>query len=229
MARSITPPRPAPAEGAGRQPLAPLPVTDSAPRRSRRPALFAVGVALAAVGGLGAAYFVHQAGVRVEVIAVAHDIPAGKLITSEDLVAASVIADPALHPVPVTRSHDILGKPAAADLPAGTLVTNRSVRTGQPLSAGKDTVGVLAKPGQLPAQALQAGDGVTIVSTPGQQQDDKAAAQRPSTINAVVVQVSAPDANGARVVDLAVAPVDSPVLAAWSSTGRVAIVLKAKS
>ncbi len=228
MARSITTPRPAPAEGAARPPLAPLPVTDGAPRRSRRPALLAVGVALAAVGGLGAAYFVHQAGVRVEVIAVAHDIPAGKVITSEDLIAASVIADPALHPVPVTRSHDILGKPAAADLPAGTLVTDRSVRSGQPLSAGKDTVGVLAKPGQLPAQTLQPGDAVTIVSTPGQQQDDKAAA-RPSTITAVVVQVSEADANAARVVDLAVSPTDSPVLAAWASTGRVAIVLKAKS
>ncbi|WP_030274492.1 SAF domain-containing protein [Streptomyces sp. NRRL B-24484] len=229
MARSISQPRPAPAAEGGRQQPAPLPVTDSGPRRSRRPMVVAVGVALAALGGLSAAYFVNQAGDRVSVIAVAHDIPAGKVITSDDLIAASVVADPALKPVPVTRSHDILGKAAAADLPAGALVTDRSVRSGKPVAAGKDIVGVLAKQGQLPAGALQAGDVVTVVQTPGQGQDDAKSTGQPSTIGAVVVQVSAPDANGVRVVDLAVSPVEAPTVASWAATGRVAVVLKGRS
>lgn len=215
--------RAAQAEDPGR----PLPITDNSPRRSRRPALVTIGVALAAVGGLSAAYFVNAAGHRTDVIAVAHDIPAGQMITSADLVRASMVTDPALHPVPVSRAHDILGKAAAMDLPAGSLVTDRSVRGGQPLTAGKDTVGVLAKEGQLPAEALQPGQAVTVVQTPGQQDGSGAAAGQPSTISAVIVQIAAPDANGARVVDLAVSPVDSPALASWGATGRVAIVLKA--
>ncbi|GAB2711561.1 SAF domain-containing protein [Kitasatospora kifunensis] len=219
--------RSAQAEDPGRRQPAALPITDSAPRRSRRPALVAIGVALAAVGGLGSAYFVTAAGHRTDVIAVARDIPAGQVITSADLVRASMVADPALHPVPVSRAHDILGQVAAMDLPAGSMVTDRSVRAGQPLTAGKDTVGVLAKEGQLPAEPVQPGQVVTVVQTPGQQDASGAAPGQPATISAVVVQVAAPDANGTRVVDLAVSPVDSPALASWAAMGRVAIVLKA--
>ncbi|MFJ9461041.1 SAF domain-containing protein [Kitasatospora sp. NPDC101447] len=229
MAPTLTRQRRAAAGNAAKgAPAGPLPVADPGPRRSRRPALIAVGVALAAVGGLTSAYLNVRAAHRVEVIAVAHPIPAGKVIAADDLKTASVIPDPALHPVPVSRAADILGKAAVADLPAGTLVTDASVRSGQPLRAGKDVVGVLAKVGQVPAQSLQAGDEVQVVSTPGPQ-DDKAAAGRPSTIGATVLQVGEPDANGARVVDLAVTPVDSPVVASWAATGRVAIVLKARS
>ncbi|WP_327071855.1 SAF domain-containing protein [Kitasatospora sp. NBC_01302] len=219
--------RSAQAEDPGSRQSAALPITDSSPRRSRRPALVAIGVALAAVGGLSGAYLVNLAGDRTEVIAVAHDIPAGQVITSEDLVRASMVADPALHPVPVARAHDVLGKTAAMDLPAGSLVTDRSVRAGQPLAAGRDTVGVFAKPGQLPAETLLPGQVVTVVQTPGQQDGTGASPAQPATISAVIVQVAAPDANGARVVDLAVSPVDSPALASWAATGRVAIVLKA--
>ncbi|MFD9685232.1 SAF domain-containing protein [Kitasatospora sp. NPDC059146] len=229
MAPTLTRPRRAAAgDGAKDGQSGPLPVADPGPRRGRRPALMALGVALTAVGGLVAAYYNVKAADRVQVVAVAHPIPAGKIITSDDLRTASVIADPALHPVPLSRAHDILGKAAAADLPAGTLVTDDSVRAGQPIRAGKDTVGVLAKPGQLPAQALQPGDEVQVVSTPGPQDDKAAPNTRPSTIGAVVVQVGEADANGVRVVDLAVGPVDSPVVASWAATGRIAIVLKAR-
>ncbi|MEU6972115.1 SAF domain-containing protein [Kitasatospora aureofaciens] len=230
MAPTLTRQRRATAGDAAKgAPSGPLPVADPGPRRSRRPALIAVGVALAAVGGLTSAYLNVRAAHRVEVIAVARPIPAGKIIAADDLKSASVIPDPALHPVPLSRASDILGKAAAADLPAGTLVTDASVRTGQPLRAGKDVVGVLAKVGQLPAQSLQAGDEVQVVSTPGPQDDKAATASRPSTIAATVLQVGEPDANGARVVDLAVTPVDSPVVASWAATGRVAIVLKARN
>ncbi|WP_331731624.1 SAF domain-containing protein [Kitasatospora sp. NBC_01300] len=229
MAPTLTRQRRAPAGDAAKdEKSGPLPVADPGPRRSRRPALVAVGVALAAVAGLTAGYMVDRAGNRVEVIAVARPIPAGKVISADDLKSVSVSMDPALHPVPVGRAHDILGKAAAADLPAGTLVTDDSVRAGQPLRAGKDTVGVLAKVGQLPAQSLQAGDEVQVVSTPGAQEDKASPAARPSTIGAVVLQVGEPDPNGARVVDLAVNPVDSPVVASWAATGRIALVLKAR-
>ncbi|MEU9044523.1 MULTISPECIES: SAF domain-containing protein [unclassified Kitasatospora] len=229
MASTLTRPRRAPAGDAAKDKQSgPLPVADPGPRRSRRPALIALGVTLVAVGGLTSAYVNLKAAHRVEVIAVAHPIPAGKVIAADDLKSAFVIADPALHPVPVSRAHDILGKAAAADLPAGTLVTDASVRSGQPLRAGKDTVGVLTKTGQSPAQSLQAGDEVQVVSTPGPQDDKSAPTARPSTIAAVVLQVGEPDANGARVVDLAVSPVDSPVVASWAATGRIALVLKAR-
>ncbi|MFE9121435.1 SAF domain-containing protein [Streptomyces sp. NPDC007172] len=209
-------------------PAGPVPITQDAPRRRRRPVVVGAGLALAAVGALVAVWQVDEAGNRTSVIALAHDVKAGEIVKKSDLVVAQVAPDPALAPVPVSRSGDIVGKTAAADLPKGTLVTDSSVREGSPVGQGRDTVGILAKPGQLPSQQLRAGNTVALVHTP---QDDAAAAKSSQktadSIDAVVVGVSDPDANGAVVVDVAVAGTDSAPLATWTARGAVTIVLKA--
>ncbi|MEV6581462.1 SAF domain-containing protein [Streptomyces sp. NPDC051582] len=213
-------------------PAGPVPITQDAPRRRRRPVVVGAGLALAAVGALVAVWQVDEAGNRTPVIALAHDVKAGETVKKSDLVVAEVAPDPALAPVPVSRSGDIVGKTAAADLPKGTLITDSSVREGSPVAQGRDTVGILAKPGQLPAQQLRTGNTVALVHTP---QDDADAAKSSSTqktadsISAVVVGVSSPDANGAVVVDVAVAGTDSAPLATWTARGAVTIVLKAGS
>ncbi|MEU9254543.1 SAF domain-containing protein [Streptomyces sp. NPDC048270] len=212
-------------------PAGPLPITQEAPRRRRRPVVVGAGLALAAVGALVAVWQVNEAGNRVAVIAVAHDVKAGEVVNASDLIAAEVAPDPALRPVPVTRSKDIVGKAAAFDLAKGTLVTDASVSEGVNVAKGRDTVGILAKPGQLPARALRTGDAVIVVNTPQENADPTKNGQKatPDSINAVVVGVSAPDANGAQVVDVAVAGTDSAPLATWAARGSVAIVLKAKN
>ncbi|WP_234388940.1 SAF domain-containing protein [Streptomyces sp. AS58] len=187
------------------------------------------GLALAAVGALVAVWQVDEAGNRVPVIALAQDLKAGQTVKKSDLAVAQIAPDAALAPVPVSRSGDIVGKTAAADLPKGSLVTDASVHEGAPVAKGRDTVGILAKPGQLPAQRLRTGDAVALVHTP---QDNAEAAKAgtqkaPDSISAVVVGLSSPDANGAVVVDVAVAGTDSPSLATWAARGAVTIVLKA--
>ncbi|MFE4512670.1 SAF domain-containing protein [Kitasatospora sp. NPDC056783] len=224
MARSIIKQRPAPeAETAP----ASVPITESSPKRGRRPALVGLGVAVAVVGALGGWTLVDQARDRVQVLAVARPVPAGQVISAADLVAAEVAPDPALRPVAVGRSKEIIGKTAAADLAPGSLLTTESVREAKPVTTGKDTVGILTKPGQMPEGRLQIGDAVLLVATP-RQEDTKLEAQ-PATINAVVARVGQADGNGVIVVDVAVSPVDSPSVASWTASGRVGIVLKAKS
>ncbi|MFF6979411.1 SAF domain-containing protein [Streptomyces sp. NPDC008343] len=220
-----------PADTAAAAPSGPLPITQDAPRRRRRPVVVGAGLALAAVGALVAVWQVDEAGNRVPVIALAHDVKAGETVQKSDLVVAQVAPDAALAPVPVSRSGDIVGKTAAADLPQGTLVTDASVNEGTPIAKGRDTVGILAKPGQLPAQRLHPGDEVVLVHTP---QDDAEASksttqEAPDSISAVVVGLSSQDANGAVVVDVAVAGTDSPSLATWTARGAVTVVLKAAS
>lgn len=205
----------------------PLPVSHDAPRRQRRPAVLAAGLALAAAGALVSAYAFDQAGDRVSVIALAHDVPAGETIEASDLVTAQVAPDPALDPVPVSRKKDVIGKTAAADLPKGTLVTDASVEVTATSTRGKDVVGILAKPGQLPAQRLVPGDEVVIVFTP-EADSGSSRSSTPDSISAVVSRVGDPDANNARVVDVAASGTDSVSLAAWAASGNVAIVLKAK-
>ncbi|MFD8416904.1 SAF domain-containing protein [Streptomyces sp. NPDC059650] len=220
-----------PKETAQPAPAGPVPITQDAPRRRRRPVVVGAGLALAAVGALVAVWQVDAAGNRVSVMALAHDVKAGEVVKASDLIAAQVAPDPALAPVPVTHSKDIVGKVAAADLHKGSLVTDASVSATAGAAKGKDTVGILAKPGQLPARSLRAGDAVIVVNTPAENADPKAAGQKttPDSIPAVVVLVSSPDANGAVVVDVAVSGTDSSSLAVWAARGTASLVLKAKN
>ncbi|MFD8731459.1 flagella basal body P-ring formation protein FlgA [Streptomyces sp. NPDC059611] len=219
----------APETGAGQTLLS---ITNEAPRRRRRPVVIGAGLSLAAVGALMSVWLVNEAGDKVTVVATRHAIAAGESIKASDLVAAEISHDSALSSVPASRSSDIVGKRAASDLPAGVLVTEDSVSAGASVTKGKSVVGILAKPGQLPVQRLRTGDSVTIVHTP---QDGSASASSnkpgsaPESLPAVVSRVGAPDANGAVVVDVAAAEVNSTSLAAWAASGTAAIVLKASN
>ncbi|RLU81999.1 hypothetical protein CTZ27_31040 [Streptomyces griseocarneus] len=215
-------------------PVGPLPVTQDAPRRRRRPVVMGAGLALSAVGALIAVWMVNDAGDRVSVIATAKAIPAGAVIKPSDLVIAHVSRDAALHPVPVSQKKSIIGKAAAADIPAGILVTTDSVRDTSSLTQGKDITGILAKPGQLPSRPLEPGDEVTVVYTPqggngnAQNQGANGKNNGPDSQPAVVTRVGEADANGARVVDVATTGGTSATLAAWAASNSASIVLKAK-
>ncbi|MFD7898933.1 flagella basal body P-ring formation protein FlgA [Streptomyces sp. NPDC059743] len=211
---------------------APLPITNDAPRSRRRPVVVGAGLALAAVGALVSVWLVNEAGDKVAVVATRHAIAAGDTVEASDLVTAEISRDSGLHTVPVSRSSEIVGKQAASDLPAGVLVTEDSVSAGSSVTKGKSVVGILAKPGQLPVQKLHTGDTVTIVHTRGDGSDSASSSKpgsTPDSLPAVVSRVGAPDANGAVVVDVAAAEVNSTSLAAWAAGGDVAIVLKADS
>ncbi|MFD0327080.1 SAF domain-containing protein [Streptacidiphilus monticola] len=158
--RRPAPPQSAPA-GVG-----PVPITEPAPRRARRPVLAVAGIAVAAVGALGAYTMVNQAGDRVAVLAVAHAVAKGQVVQASDLTTAQVAPDPALKTVAVGRSSTIVGKTAATDLAVGMLVTPGSVTAGVDVTAGKSVVGVLAKPGMIPAGRLAPGQAVSVVQTP---------------------------------------------------------------
>ena len=200
----------------------PVGISGAAPRRARRPMVVAVGTVLAVVGGLSAYSLVSHAGDRVAVLALAQSVPRGQTVTSADLVVAQVAPDPALLPVPAADAAQIVGRTSSVDLTKGSLLTAGEVQSGVSLTAGKSVVGVLAKPGMIPAGQLQPGDAVVVVSTPGQNGAKTSGA--PQTINAVVVSVGAADANENSIVDLACDPADGPQLASWASTGAVAII-----
>lgn len=200
---------------------------EAAVRRRRRPRLWATGVALVAVGGLGAAALVGQAGDRVEVLAVARTVPVGQRIAAEDLSVARVAADPALHPVPVAQRSQIVGRAAAVELRPGTLLTSEEITDAPVPATGEQLVGVAVRPGQLPARGVRPGDEVLLVPVPGDQTraDDATAAAAGDPIPARVVQTGSPDVDGVSTVDVVVSTAVGPRVAALASTGRVAVVL----
>ncbi|MGW2016839.1 SAF domain-containing protein [Streptomyces sp. NPDC001927] len=209
-----------------------IPITTSAPvKRERRWSVAALCIVLAVVAGLGAAAAVTSASDRIKVLAIARDVPAGQALTTADLIVAEVSADAALAPVPATQEASMVGKRPAVDLRKGGLLTISQLASGTGLGDDKQQVGVQVKRGQAPAGTLAPGDKVLAVTTPaqGEQPIGKDAEVPPSTINAVVVTVSRPDASGNVVVNLAVSPADGPLLATRAAQGRIALVREPRS
>lgn len=204
-----------------------VPITITAPvKRERRWSVTALCIVLAAVAGLGAAAAVTSASDRTRVLAIARDVPAGQALTDADLAVAEVSADAALTPVPANQKASMVGKRPAVDLRKGGLLITSQLAQGSGLGDDKQQVGVQVKRGQAPAGSLTPGDKVLAVTTPaqGEEQTGKDAEAPPSTLNAVVVAVSRPDASGTVVVNLAVATTDGPLLATRAAQGRIALV-----
>ncbi|GEB57399.1 SAF domain-containing protein [Streptomyces gardneri] len=217
--RPAAPPRPA------------VPITTTAPvKRERRWSVAALSIALAVVSGLGAAAAVNSASDRTKVLAIARNVPAGQVLTAADLTVAEVSADAALTPVLATQKASMVGKRTAVDLRRGGLLTASQLTAGTGLGDDKQQVGVQVKRGQAPAGTLTPGDKVLAVTTPaqGEQTSGKAEAP-PSTIGAVVVSISRPDASGTVVVNVAVSSTDGPLLATRASQGRIALVRQPRS
>ncbi|KPI33059.1 SAF domain protein [Actinobacteria bacterium OV450] len=227
MESPAAPPVPRPAG-----PRTELPITTAAPvKKQRRYAAAALSTVLAVAAALGAAAAVSAVGDRTKVLAIANDVPAGQPLTTADIVVAEVSADAALTPMPATDRSMVVGKRPAVDLRKGSLLVAAQLQPGTGLGDDKQQVGVQVKRGQAPAGSLP-GDKVLAVTVPGQgeQPTGKDGAEAPPTsVKAVVVSVSRPDASGAVVVNLAVSSSDGPLLATRASSGRIALVRDVRS
>jgi hypothetical protein len=212
---------------AGRPSGPPVPPAPPAVRTRRRPGMLAAGIALVAIGALGAAYLAQVVGHTTPVVAVARDVEAGQLIERADLAVAQMSSDPALSPIPADSLPGLVGRRAAVALTAGSLLTDAAV-TDQLLPAGgQSLVGVALTSSQLPAQPLRAGDRVRIVDTPVSQGEPPATT--PASIAGLVVSVSGPDQAGVTVVDVTVPSGRAADLAARVATGRIALVLDSRA
>lgn len=203
------------------------PAVAAPPKQRRRPALIGLGVALVALGGLGAAWLATSVSDTVAVIAVREDVARGELITADDLTTANINADPSLDPVSDTRMDEVVDSFAAFDLPAGSIVTEHSFSgTVQP-GEGEAMVGVAVTSAQLPREPLRPGDVVRIVDTPNPQDDPPAST--PDSIEATVFSSTVEEETGLRVVDVILPEVRAADLAARVATGRVVVILLSRA
>lgn len=211
--------------GADRQigPTSPVPKLKQ-PGRSRRPLMLALMVVTIVIGALSTWWLVQKSTDRTAVVGLSHDVPWGQAITAGDLVQIEVVADPALKPIGWDQRSEIIGQRAATDLQAGTLLTARSVTGAQVPAEGTALIGVLVKSGQVPITALSPQDSVLLVPTgqAGAATPSKAADE---AIPAEVFTVGAPDASGARTVDVLVAKDAAGQIVAQAAAGQIAIVL----
>src|SRR5436190_22975004 len=90
--------------------LPPVPRAALEPVRTRRrPLLIGLGLALTALGGLGAAWLASSGTGTTSVIGVAREVRAGQIIQRQDLVSVQIGAGSGLRAVPVQRAEDVVG------------------------------------------------------------------------------------------------------------------------
>ena len=193
-------------------------------RGRRRPALLAVGLMLAALGGLVALWLVNSAAHRVPVLVVARPVAAGATLTDADVARTDVSVDADVHTVPARETSQVVGQVAAADLAPGQLLDPASVTDAGPPAPGQVLVVLSLPASRMPASGLRSADRLLVVSTPPT--DAGPPTTPPETIPATVVRVGAPDLNGVTTIDVTAAAGDGPSLAARAATGRIAVIVQ---
>lgn len=193
------------------------------PKLRRRPLLWALGIALIALGALGAGYVATAVSNTQSVLALRADVDRGQLIGAEDLIVAQVSVDPALDPVGADAQNSVIGQRATRDLNAGSLLTGDSYADQVIPASGESLVGVALTPAQLPAGGVRPGETVRIINTPREQ--DELPKTAPTTITATVVALRENGDLGTLVVDVTVPTDVATDLASLVATGRVALVV----
>ncbi|MGW1995425.1 SAF domain-containing protein [Embleya sp. NPDC001921] len=211
---------------AGAMPVTP---TRSLGARRRRPALIALSVALIAAGGLGSAAFYQMGDERVPVLAVARTVPYGQTISAEDLRVVEINDAPGLRPIGSGSKAAIVGKRAAVELRAGTLLTSDQVTERIAIQPGETLVPIAVDATRMPVQRVTPGTRILVVTAaPGAGGPAGSAPAQPATIAATVIRSSTSDPNsgsGKSVLDVAVPAKDGPVLALQVVEGRFSIVV----
>jgi len=143
--------------GRGRLPVA---------RRDRRPALAALAVLLILLGALGSALVAFRSGDRSSVLVAAHDIPIGKVISSDDFVKTSVAGDSG-YMLSASAANSLVDQRASVGVPKGTLVNAGMFTDKSLLPAGSQLVGVVVNTTQRTSNVPAPGEVVRIYYVSG--------------------------------------------------------------
>lgn len=159
MASTTLPSRPTP-NGPGR----PAPALVPGGGRQRRWSLALLAVLVTVASALGFVVLWMNAGGREPVLALRRNVTAGQSIEKDDLKVVRVAADPGIDPIASSARDDVVGRPAAADLLAGTLLVPGAVGSPSGLEAGQAVIAVPVSPEELPAD-LEGGDRVVLLQS----------------------------------------------------------------
>jgi hypothetical protein len=211
--------------------------------RQRRPFMAIGSLALVTVCIATFTSVYLNAGNRVAVLALAHDVPQGHAIRSGDLTVVNIAYSHGIAPVAAVRANQVVGRKAAVPLIRGTLLSPTELLAHRPPVRGTAVVGVAAKLGQLPAEGVVVGDKVDVILTgspatlSGGATGDPASSSPPAAgqvevggvlaSNATVTDVAGPSSSSPDtiVVSVEIPTEMAPLVASASSAGQAALVL----
>ncbi len=192
-----------------------------------------------------------SAGHKTAVVVVEQSLVQGQAITAAQLGQADVSVSSGVDYVPVAQASALIGKRAAAAVPAGSLLNPEDLTSAPALPTGSAVVGLALKDGQFPESGLVPGEQVMIVQTaiPGSPLSAPVTGSQSTTpsgsvtgsnvlsgsatgvlvAQATVFATSAPSANSsggfAVLVSVEVPSAVAPDVATASSAGQVSLVV----
>ena len=201
-----------------------LPVPPRLPGR-RNPRWIALGVIAICLGGLLAYAVYARVSTETRVLSVASTVYRGEVVEAADLTTVVVHGDA---PGPVVRATDqssVVGKRAAFDLPAGSLVAPGSLADAALPDTGRSVVGLRLATGRAPASLLVPSAPVRIVALPAAASGTGAKDSLVGKTYAGRVVGSTPGADGtSTVVDVEVDAGQAPTIASLGAQDRIALV-----
>ncbi len=193
-----------------------------APRRRRVPYLL-VGILLVLGCAAAGVVVALRLGHRASVLEIARPVSVGQVLTAEDVREVDVSAGTGLAVIPARSLTQVVGRPVAYSLPAGTLLTRQVLGAAQVPPAGQAVAAVGLKAGQVPS-GLQPGNHVTVVVEPDSNVVTGKSSAPPSlSWDAVVTDVKDDSTDQTTVVSMQMAVEDARQLAAVPA-GQVNLV-----
>ncbi|KAA9374863.1 MULTISPECIES: SAF domain-containing protein [Microbispora] len=197
------------------------------PLPSRRsPVMLVVSIALTALGALIAWQVYGIAGHRTPVLVMARDVPIGQQLQAQDLRTVALGLDSGVRAVEATDKSAVIGRRAAVDLKAGSLLAPAHLTGTLVPAPGQVVVPVALKPSQLPARGIQPGDRVVAAAVAPAISNGQGT---PADHQARVDRVGEPDADGLIVVDLVVPAGEGSALARQAADGKIALILQSRA
>lgn len=204
----------------------PVPVRGGpAPRiRTRaRVQWLALAAALVVLAGTLVAWALGRAAERVTVVSVARPVAAGEVIDAGDLTTAQVAIDATVTGLVPTSSLDaVIGRVAAVDLGAGTLLTVGMWTDPTGLGPDERAVGAVLSPGRFPSGLGHGAAAAAIdvrVGTTGTEAEPTLG----SGVAVRILDATTTDA-GDLSVTLAVPAGSADAVATWAATGSLALI-----
>jgi hypothetical protein len=190
----------------------------------RNPKWIALGIVALCLGGLLSYLIYARVASESAVVAAAHTVYRGETIEYSDLATITLHGGSLPHTIPAAQLGDLVGKRAAFDLVAGSVILETAIVGAAIPSEGRAIVGLKLAPGRAPGSLLLPSSRVRLIGMP-------AAADGSTTdklagsifVGRVVDQSPAADGTSILVnvdVDAAVAP----TVAMLAAEDRIAIV-----
>ena len=193
------------------------------PRVPRRYGQWAAAVLFVLVAVLAAGWLWQQKSERVEVLAVTHAVPAGSILTRNDLEVVEVAGLP--EALAAGESAEVIGSTAGVGLVAGQVLTPQMLTADPVPGPGERVVGVELDGTRTPA-GLMPGDVIRVLAVPPTGDASSPAQLTTPTVLAESARVSSVDPTDGAVTRFAllVPQAEADRVAAFGAAGRVSLV-----